>query len=86
MTISARLKPRTELALARYCRTHGLTKTQALERGIALLLEDTRGRRQHPAWVAFERLREEFAAGDTTATPQESIRGLKQRLDEKYPA
>jgi hypothetical protein len=38
MAISARLSSKIQLALARYCKAHGLTKTEALERGIQLLL------------------------------------------------
>jgi hypothetical protein len=37
MAVSARLRSKTPLALTRYCKAHGLTKTQALERGAAQL-------------------------------------------------
>jgi len=82
MTVSARLNPRTRSALARYCRNHGITKTAAIERGIQLLLEETRENR-HPAFLAFVRMHDRLAPeppGDA------SSRALKRHLDEKYPA
>jgi hypothetical protein len=84
MTISARLPMKTLRALERYCRAHGLTKTEALDRGIALLLKEERGSTHHPAFDAFERLRPLLAEGRVSA-PLESVRDLKRRLDEKYP-
>lgn len=81
MAISARLNYKTQRALARYCKTHGLTKTEALERGIELLLQTQDRGTGHPAWTAFQRLRIE-GAQDTT----ESVDALKRHLDEKYPA
>ena len=85
MAISARLTSKTQLALSRYCKAHGLSKTQALERGIALLLLHEGERAQHPAFTAFERMR---AAADKSAFQGklESIDTLKRHLDEKYPA
>jgi hypothetical protein len=83
MTVSARLSPKTQLALARYCKSHGLTKTQALERGIALLLQHDGAGAHHPAFEAYRRLRGEFARA---AGKPESTQTLKRHLDEKYPA
>jgi hypothetical protein len=84
MAVSVRLVPKTQLALARYCKAHGLTKTEALERGIALLLKHEGKRAQHPAFAAFQRLRE-----PSQVVRQQSkdgtIDSLKRHLDEKYP-
>jgi hypothetical protein len=84
MGISARLPAKTLRALERYCKAHGLTKTEALGRGIALLLREERASAHHPAFEAFERLRPQLTVGRVSAPP-ESVRDLKCRLDEKYP-
>jgi hypothetical protein len=84
MSISARLPAKTLRALERYCKAHGLTKTEALDRGIALLLEEERGGAHHPAFDAFERLRPHLTEGGVSE-PIDSVRDLKRRLDEKYP-
>jgi len=81
MAISARLSPKTQLALARYCKAHGLTKTEALERGIHLLLRSEGEGAHHPAWTSFERLQIQRSKEQV-----ESVDTLKRRLDEKYPA
>jgi hypothetical protein len=83
MAVSARLRSKTQLELARYCKVHGLSKTEALERGIALLLRHEGLRARHPAFEAFERLRDRLSQ---VSTPKhESIDTLKRHLDEKYP-
>jgi hypothetical protein len=83
MAASARLSPKSQLALARYCKSRGITKTQALERGIALLLQHDGASAHHPAFEAYQRLQGEFARAPHKP---ESIRTLKRHLDEKYPA
>lgn len=62
MAVSPRLSPKTQRALARYCKMHGITKIQALKRGIALLLRHEGERAHHPAFIAFERLRARLSA------------------------
>lgn len=79
MTVSARLSPSLRNALARYCRREGITKTAAIERGIELLLAQDREHR-HAAYAAFEQVRDRLPVDE----PQGA--GLKQHLDEKYPA
>jgi hypothetical protein len=61
MAVSARLSSKTQLALARYCKSRGITKTQALERGLALLLQQDGTSVHHPALEAYQRLPGEFA-------------------------
>jgi hypothetical protein len=85
MAVSARLRTKTQLALARYCKAHGLTKTQALERGIALLIQHEGAKAQHPAYAAFERLRNRLDAAPATRQQPDSVDTMKRHLDEKYP-
>ena len=85
MAVSARLGTKTQLALARYCKAHGLSKTQALERGIALLMQHEGAKAQHPAYVAFVRLRDRLAHTDAAKNQADSVSSLKRHLDEKYP-
>lgn len=85
MAVSARLGTKTQLALARYCKAHGLSKTQALERGIALLIEHEGAKAKHPAYLSFQRLRDRLAQADGAKNPPDSVKSLKRHLDEKYP-
>ena len=84
MAISARLNSKTQLALLRYCKTHGLTKTQALERGIGLLLRHEGGGAHHPAFLAYRRLREEKFSPTGARRSQESTQAIKRYLDAKH--
>jgi hypothetical protein len=86
MSVSARLSPKTQLALARYCKVHGITKTQALERGIALLLRHEGRGAHHPAFISFERLHARLSQNSASEHKRDSIDTLKRHLDEKYPA
>jgi hypothetical protein len=72
------------LALARYCKAHGLTKTEALERGIALLLNHEGKGAHHPAFLAYQRLRDQKLPADRERKSQESSRAIKRYLDEKH--
>jgi len=85
MAVSARLGTKTQLALARYCKAHGLTKTQALERGIALLIQHEGAKALHPAYAAFEQLRDRLDATSATKQQPDSVATWKRHLDEKYP-
>ena len=86
MAVSVRLVPKTLLALTRYCKAHGITKTEALERGIALLLKHEGRRAQHPAFTAFQRLSEQLSKPVPQQSEDATTDGLKRHLDEKYPA
>jgi hypothetical protein len=86
MAVSARLTPKTQLALARYCKAHGLTKTEALERGIALLLQHEGRGARHPAYAAFQRLRGRLVPSSSAEAHGHDSAALKRHLDEKYPA
>jgi hypothetical protein len=84
MSISARLTPKTLLALARYCKAHRLTKTAALERGIALLLRHEAEGTHHPAFLAYQRVRNQNLPTAPQRKSQESTRAIKRYLDEKH--
>ena len=86
MTVSARLSREMQLALTRYCRAHGLTKTQAIERGLAMLRSSEGQRDRHPAFAVYKRLRPQLGATADSRSSLESIESLKRHLDEKYPA
>jgi hypothetical protein len=85
MSVSARLNPKTRTALTRYCKNLGVTKTQAIERGIHLLLRDSQDAK-HSAYLAFERLRERLPRGTVTRDERSGSAALKRHLDAKYPA
>lgn len=84
MSVSARLSPKTQLALARYCKAHGLTKTEALERGIDLLLRHEGGGAHHAAFLAYRRLRDQNFPSTGTRKSQESTASIKRYLDAKH--
>ena len=84
MSISARLSPKTQLALARYCKAHGLTKTQALERGIDLLLRHEGQGAHHRAFLAYRQLRDHKFAATAARKSQDSTESIKRYLDAKH--
>jgi len=55
MAVSARLKRSTSARLTRFCRARGISKTDAIERGLALLLEEDRD--QNAAYLAYLQLK-----------------------------
>ena len=56
MAVSARLKREVHARLTRFCRARGISKTEAIERGLELLLEQDRGQ-AHPAYLAYRQLK-----------------------------
>ena len=84
MATSARLAPKTLLALQRYCKAHGVTKTQALEQGIALLLRYEGQRGKHPAYLAYLSQRGQPSAPSSARRSQESTQSIKRYLDAKH--
>lgn len=84
MAISARLNSKTQIALMRYCRRHGLSKTQAIERGIGLLLSEQGASAYHPAFLAYRRLRVPLVEPAVSRRSQESSRAIKEYLDAKH--
>jgi hypothetical protein len=82
MSVSARLSVKTRSALERYCKHRGVTKTQALEQGIQLLLESAE-ESHHAAYLSFVRLKDRLPRdrGDSV----KSSAAIKRHLDAKYP-
>ncbi|MFN0299294.1 MAG: hypothetical protein ACKVQU_02955 [Burkholderiales bacterium] len=56
MTVSARLRREVEVKLTRLCRRRGISKTEAIERGLELLLEQDH-EESHPAYTAYRQLK-----------------------------
>ena len=83
MGTSARLSAGTEQALKRYCKRHGITRTEALERGIGLLVSEPDDNR-HPAWIAFEHIRGRLPSAQ--GVPAVDSTEMKRHLNAKYPA
>jgi hypothetical protein len=65
------LRRKTEAALTRFCRARGITKTEAIERGLALLLDQDR-RGEHAAYVAYRQL---------ALAPEPAARGRRRSSD-----
>jgi hypothetical protein len=86
VAISARLAAKTQLALARYCKARGITKTEALERGIKLLMQEE-GMPHHSAYTAWLRLQGKFSddLNKQESKPDSTSREQKDFLDAKYP-
>ena len=87
MAISARLEPKTQMALTRYCKAHGITKTEALERGIRLLVKEET-MQHHSAYAAYLRHHDKVTGAKPKAKrkPTTTSRQQKDFLDAKYPA
>lgn len=56
MAVSARLKRDIDAKLKRFCSTRRISKTEAIERGLELLLELDRGQ-AHAAYLAYRQLK-----------------------------
>ena len=85
LIITFSLKATTQLAFERYCKAKGITKTQALERGIKLLLQEEY-LRHHSSYSAFLRMQDRLTAKKlNTERKNPSIsRQQKAYLDAKY--
>lgn len=70
--MSARLRREVDAKLTRFCRARGISKTEAIERGIGLLMEQDR-EHAHPAYVAYQQLKvvPEEPAGRRSSDPCE---------------
>lgn len=56
MAVSARLRREVDAKVTRFCRSRGISKTEAIERGIGLLMEQDR-EHAHPGYVAYQQLK-----------------------------
>ncbi len=82
MAVSARLKRETEARLTRFCRAKGISKTEAIERGIELLIEQDRGQ-AHPAYLAYRRLT--LVAEAPARAQKRSSDAMRAAIRAKYP-
>lgn len=81
MTISARLDRKTVAALERFCRANKITKTQAIERGITVLLEQAQ-EQAHPAFIAYQQLK--LVPEPSRAPVQRSSDAMRDAVRAKY--
>lgn len=56
MAVSARLRRDLDVKLKRFCSVRGISKTDAIERGLELLVEQDR-KQAHPAYLAYLQLK-----------------------------
>lgn len=82
MAVSARLKRETEAKLTRFCRARGISKTEAIERGVDLLIANDRGD-AHPAFLAYQQLT--FVPEAPSAARPRSSDAMRTALRAKYP-
>ena len=81
MTISARLDRKTVAALERFCRVNAITKTQAIERGITVLLAQAR-EQSHPAFIAYQQLK--LVPEVPRSSTQRSSDAMRDAIRAKY--
>ncbi len=81
MAVSARLKRSTSARLTRFCRASGISKTEAIERGLELLLEEDQG--HHPAYLAYLDLKLEPER--KSGSGKRSSAAIRAAIRAKYP-
>ena len=86
MTISARLNRKTQSLLTRYCQTHGVTQTKAIERGIQLLALQAFGptAEHHIAWLAYLKIRKRLLPESTRLPGESSGEAVRRNLRTKH--
>lgn len=87
MIVSARLDRKTRSLLTRYCETHGVTQTKAIERGIHMLAEQAQADNptaKHPAWLAYLKIRARLVP-EAARRPAGSTRdAIRRKLRAKH--
>jgi hypothetical protein len=81
MAVSARLKRSTGARLTRFCRARGISKTEAIEQGLQLLLEADRG--HHPAYLAYLDLK--LVSERKAVSGKRSSAAIRAAIRAKYP-
>jgi len=81
MAVSARLKRSTSARLTRFCRARGISKTEAIERGLALLLDEDQD--QHAAYLAYLQLK--LVPERAGPAGQRSSAAMRKAIRAKYP-
>jgi hypothetical protein len=83
MAVSARLRRDVAAKLTRFCRTEGISKTEAIERGIELLVERTDSE-CHPAYAAYLSLK--LVPESKRAGSRKSSDAMKTAIRARYSA
>jgi hypothetical protein len=81
MAVSARLKREVEVKLTRLCRQRGISKTQAIERGLELLMAQER-ESAHPAYLAYQQLK--LVPEPAMRSPKRSSDWMRDAIRAKY--
>jgi len=82
MAVSARLRRDIHAKLIRFCSSRGISKTEAIERGLELLLEQDPSQ-AHPAYLAFRRLK--LVPERATPAGRRSSDAMRAVIRAKYP-
>ena len=82
VSVSARLDRKTRSLLTRYCQTHGVTQTKAIEQGIHLLAERAAEgpAAEHPAWLAYQKIRERLVPEGARRPGESTSDAVKRKL------
>ena len=81
MTVSARLCSSTKASLTRFCKDKGITKTEAIERGIEMLLSKDKTD-LHPAYAAYKQLK---LVAEAPMPVRRSSDPMRNAIRAKYP-
>ncbi|MGH8701839.1 MAG: hypothetical protein ACREVR_11790 [Burkholderiales bacterium] len=82
MAVSARLRRDIDAKLKRFCSTRGISKTEAIERGLELLIEQDRSQ-AHAAYLAYRHLK---LVPERSAPPgKRSSDAIRTAVRAKYP-
>ena len=81
MATSARLDRKTTVALERFCKANRITKTEAIERGISVLLAQVK-EETHPAFAVYQQLN--LVAEKARASTQRSSGAMRDAIHAKY--
>lgn len=81
MATSARLDRKTTVALEQFCKANSITKTEAIERGINVLLAQEQ-EEAHPAFAVYQQLKLVPEAARTST--QRSSDAMRDAIRAKY--
>lgn len=82
MAVSARLRRDIDAKLRRFCTARRISKTEAIERGLELLLEQDRSQ-AHAAYLAYRQLK--LVPERPAPTGKRSSDAIRAAIRAKYP-
>jgi hypothetical protein len=82
MAVSARLRRDIDAKLRRFCSSRKISKTEAIERGLELLLEQDRGQ-GHAAYLAYRQLK--LVPERPTPPGRRSSEAIRAAIRAKHP-